>query len=196
MLGFVCLVFVWLLMSILKLVISAAVIFIFSGAAIAQPKIRPTVALEKQVTSLATLLSDGYAEEFTKARTYHVFDIFEHGLKDTVVFFTLEGESQSTYYGFYMAVFENVELIDPAPNDSIRYRLIAYAHVGGKGWRNIDFGRLSYSKGQFRLITQEYSDQDPMCCPSKKGTALYKLQKDGLHEVQSKSSQNGLRKMR
>lgn len=46
------------------------------GVAVAQSNVPPTLALGNQITSLATLLSDGYSEEFTEARTYHSVDLF------------------------------------------------------------------------------------------------------------------------
>jgi hypothetical protein len=160
-----------------------AIAALSSGIAIAQSKTPPTPVLGKQVTALADLVSDGYAEEFTDARTYHAIDIFGHGRKDAIVFFTLEGESRSVYYGFYLAVFENVELIDPTPDQAPRYRLAAFTKVGGKGWRDIDFDHVQYSRGQLKVITHEYAARDPNCCPSKSGRAIYRLQGGALREI-------------
>lgn len=172
----------WLIRTFVLSIIALA-----SGIALAQSKAPPTPALAGQVTTLAALVSDGYAEEFTDSRTYHAIDVLGHGRKDAIVFFTLEGESRTVYYGYYMAIFENVELFEPAAGEAPRYRLAAFAKVGGKGWRHIDFDRLQYSKGQLKVFTKGYADRDPNCCPSKTGSTIYRLRGNALTEIKRSS---------
>lgn len=107
------------------------------------------------------------------------------------MFFTLEGEGSTVYYGFYMAVFENVEIVNPGPADAPRYRLIAFTKIGGKGWRHIDFSRIDYSKLRLKVLTKEYANRDPMCCPSKNAYVIYKLQDGGLREMTPKGGIKG-----
>ncbi len=178
-----------LLRSLLLLVM----VSLCSAGAAAEAKFQPTAALEAQVAELAGLLSDGYAQEYAEARSYHAVDVQGHGAKDVVVFFTLEGEAKTLYYGFYMAVFERVEPVDPAPHEAERYRLAAFAQVGGKGWRNVDFDRLGYAKGRFALVTEEYAKGDANCCPSVKGAAEYALEGDNLRELRKSALQAHLR---
>jgi hypothetical protein len=129
-------------MTRLTAVILSMVMAMPPGMTPAQAKEPLPAVLAGPVSSLAALLSDGYAEEFKEARTWHAVDLDSHGPRDAIVLFTLEGEARTNDYGFYMAVFEGMELNDPSLNEPARYRLIAFTQVGGKGWRHVDFDHV------------------------------------------------------
>jgi hypothetical protein len=61
--------------------------------------------------------------------------------------------------------------------------LVGYSPVGGKGWRSVDFAKFTVENKQITLQTKEYASNDPMCCPSKTGTAIYRIENKQLIEL-------------
>jgi hypothetical protein len=138
--------------------------------------------------SLVALLVDTFAVEYRKARqTHYVKD--KTGM--ALVFFTIESFGGGNNYTFYLAVFSPEWKFDPSKGeaqqqtaDNIeKYRLVGYSPVGGKAWRSVDFMKFTVEKRLITLQTKEYASTDPMCCPSKPGTAIYKIESRQLIEV-------------
>ncbi|MDY0164125.1 hypothetical protein [Desulfobotulus sp.] len=137
---------------------------------------------------LVALLLDTNAGEHRKARQIHY-------VKDkagmALVFFTVEGFNGGNNYTFYLAIFEPSWKFDPSKGEAqqrnvsniSKYRLVGYSPVGGKGWRSVDFAKFTVENKQITLQTKEYASNDPMCCPSKTGTAIYRIENKQLIEL-------------
>lgn len=143
--------------------------------------------------SLIKLLVDAEAVEHRKARKIHHLQDMP-GM--VLVFFTVEGFTGGNNYTFYLAVFEPSwkpeQSKEGKPLHSVsitpKYRLVGYSSVGGKGWRSVDFEKITVEKKQITLQTKEYASNDPMCCPSKTGTARYRIENDALIELKPNTS--------
>jgi hypothetical protein len=129
----------------------------------------------EKLTTLISLLRDGYAHEYKEARGIHIFRT-SAGSSVAVAIFTIEGFADGNNYSQFMAVFATLgtklEGQPPRP-----LSLLDVMAVGGKGWRSVDPKNvLISSRGDeisINLDTREYAPQDPMCCPSKKSKAVY-----------------------
>jgi len=149
--------------------------------------------IDRETDSLVRLLVDTDAVEHRKARKIHY-------VKDmpsiVLVFFTIEGFTGGNNYTFYLAVFEPSWKFDPSKGEAqqhnasniSKYRLVGYSPVGGKGWRSVDFTKFTVENRQVTLQTKEYASNDPMCCPSKTGTVIYKIEYDKLIELKPNNS--------
>jgi hypothetical protein len=144
--------------------------------------------LDRAIDSLVEALRDTDAAEHRKARQVH----YVSGKNEiALVLFTIEGFNGGNNYTSYLAAFEPSWAFDRSKGkaqqrnaDDIRkYRLVGYSPIGGKGWRSVDFTNISVEKRQVTLPTKEYVSGDPMCCPSKNGTAIYKVENRQLVEV-------------
>lgn len=116
---------------------------------------------------------DESATEYSEARTTHFIDINGDGEEDVIALFTMEGFGGGNNYSFYM-----VALI----NRHGKFKELDTIQVGGKGQRGIDFSNVYLKEGQIVLGTQEYGENDPMCCPSIDGSARFSVQ-GGLSEI-------------
>lgn len=146
----------------------------------------PTV--DDAMQELVSLLGDTQSREYVEARKTHQL---RNPANWVVVFFTLEGFAGTNDYSFYMAVFEpdfGREAPErgagtPGAARAEKYRLVGYATVGGKGWRNVDFSNFKVDADTITLQTTEYRDGDPMSTPSKPGRAVFKVQRRQLVEI-------------
>jgi hypothetical protein len=144
--------------------------------------------VDAAMQELLSQLGDTQTEEHEEARKTH---LLRNPANWVVVFFTLEGFAGTNDYSCYMAVFEP-DFGREAPergagtHGSIRaekYRLVGYATVGGKGWRNVDFANFKVDADTIILQTTEYRDGHPMSTPSKPGRAVFKVQRRQVVEV-------------
>lgn len=141
--------------------------------------------------SLVGLLLDTDAVEHRKARQIHYVKAAM-----VLVFFTIEGFDGGNNYTFYLAVFEpswkfdrsNREAQQHNASNISKFRLVGYSPVGGKGWRSVDFSKFTVEKKQITLQTKEYASNDPMCCPSRTGTAIYRIEDKQLIELKPNQS--------
>jgi len=100
--------------------------------------------------------------EYCQARLYHtVDDVDGDDREDFILVFTIEaaGGNNSTQY---LAVF-------PSSHD---WKPVVLT-VGGRGERFIDEIDIE-EDGVVVLLTSEYEEGDPMCCPSGEGELRYK----------------------
>lgn len=142
--------------------------------------------------SLIGLLVDSDAVEHRKARQIHY--VKDQGL--VLVFFTIEGFNGGNNYTFYLAVFQPSWKFDPSKGEAqqrnaeniAKYKLVGYSPIGGKGKRFVDFTKFAVEKRQITLQTKEYASTDPTCCPSKAGTAIYRIEDNQLIEVKPNNS--------
>jgi hypothetical protein len=144
--------------------------------------------VDAAMQDLVSLLSDTQTQEYTDARTTHQV---QNAAKWVLVFFTLEGFAGSNDYTLYMAVFEpdfgrdtpEHEGRKHASGEVDKYRLVGYAPVGGKGWREVDFAKFKVDSDTIILQTTEYRDSDSMSTPSQPGRAVFKVQPRQVVEV-------------
>lgn len=128
------------------------------------------------VTQLAEMLSDGYAEEMLENRMIKIISLGED-TKVAVALFTLESFAMGNNATQYLAVF--AVLSEGSKGHAQRFSLLDSMAVGGKGWRSVDRNTVKVQKEKERIIislnTLEYGPKDAMCCPSKKTGAEYSI---------------------
>jgi hypothetical protein len=93
---------------------------------------------------------------------------------DLAVFYTLEGFGGGNLYLQYLAIFTNV-------NGKLSY--LTSKHIGGKDNRSISSETAVISNGKIKVNTLEYLRTDASCCPSKKGSAQFILDKGKIKEI-------------
>lgn len=134
--------------------------------------------LEARVDALSTLLKDSYATEFS--RDVHWFTN-KHLGNVAIVVLTLEGFGGGNGSSQYLAVFNDSAALDAETGDLPYYILIDFIQAGSKGWRYIDSHNISvsYNSADRELVIvtpfSSYVPDDPLCCPSKKGSSTYRL---------------------
>lgn len=131
--------------------------------------------LDSRVDTLVTLLKDAHATEFKKARHTYIDGSRAFG----IVFFTLEGFDGGNNYTQYLALFRARSESTTTKSIESTFQLVAYTPVGGKAWRSVNVEKFKFEKvatgGTIELLTTNYVDGDPTCCPSKPGTVVYKF---------------------
>ena len=80
----------------------------------------------------------------------------------------------------YLAVYE---LGSGGPNARPIYSLIAFARVGGKMWRGINFKSMQFANDTFYFEAIQWGPGDPGCCPSEEVRVGYRLTDRGLVEI-------------
>lgn len=112
-------------------------------------------------------------QEYGKARKIVTGDLNHDGVSDLAVLYTIEGVGGGNNYSQYLAVFlrSNGQLL-PVTNDV----------VGGKGYKSVELE--SIQDNYIVLSTLSYGANDPMCCPSKKGSVRYALVNGKLEKMQ------------
>jgi hypothetical protein len=118
----------------------------------------------------------GARTEYKEGRKIVIGDLNDDGSPDLAVLYTLEG-TRGNYYDQYLAVFLSV-------NGKYVYKV--RRRVGGRLERNMDL--KSIENGKVLFDTLEYLPGDTSCCPSKKGSAQFKLAESRLVEVKPQSS--------
>lgn len=138
--------------------------------------------VETATEALVAILTDSVSTEFTDARQIH-YPAGKTGV--ALVLFTIEGFGGGNNSTYYLAVFEPSWKDDAenTPETIDKYRLVGYLPVGGNGWREVDFADVVFEKDQITIKTKEYASNDAMCCPSKPGTATFKLESNRLTEI-------------
>jgi hypothetical protein len=144
--------------------------------------------LNNKVTQLIALLSDSFAEEYRPARGIKTL---EKGIGETTavaVVFSLGGFGGGNngfqylavfsyspprhYQGFFNGVKKDFE-VGP------ELKLLDFMMIGGSGIRGIEFNQINIKKTKKGLLitipAEEYSSKDPMCCPSIKSVAQFKI---------------------
>jgi hypothetical protein len=98
-------------------------------------------------------------------------DLNHDGTADVAVLYTIEGQGGSNNYIQYLAVFvrKKTGLV-----------FAARTPVGGKNRRGIEL--TSIKDNVMHFDTSGYTDRDPSCCPSLKGTTTFKLAGNKLIE--------------
>ena len=115
------------------------------------------------------------AEEYCQFRHYEALrDVDGDGKDDLVVLFNVEPREGNDRLGF-MAVFLSS---DPPDADPL------IAATGGRGER--DAVSIDVQGRRIALGTLEYRPQDPMCCPSGKGTLVFELKDHAVVPVKAK----------
>lgn len=121
---------------------------------------------------IASRASREAGEEYESARKVIAGDLNHDGTPDLAVLYTIEGQHGSNNYIQYIAVFLRVKG---------RLRYVAHTAVGGKGHRSVEIE--SIKNNVIFLNTLNYKDDDPSCCPSKKGRARLMLAGRKLKEL-------------
>jgi hypothetical protein len=136
------------------------------------------IQAESAVDSLVALLLDGHAVEHREARKFHYPEKMQGSF---FVFFTIKGlgggDDYTSYLALFAEAFETGGNKETAARKTGKYRLVGYAAVGGKGWREVDFDHLSTDQN-ITLWTKAYG---------KAGSATYKVEHGQLVEVNAGS---------
>ena len=109
--------------------------------------------------------------EYGNARQIKLGDLDGDGTPETVVLYTIEGQSGSNTHVQYLAVF--------AMNGN-RLVPVTWTEVGGKSRRSMDLRSVDRKVITFDTIS--YAPEDPSCCPSIRGTTSYVLNGKALLE--------------
>jgi hypothetical protein len=112
-----------------------------------------------------------HGEEYQEARRIVSGDLNHDGQTDLAVQYTLESMGGSNDYHLYLAVFLK---------QRGRYVHVASRQVGGKLQRDVTLQAIK--DGKVLFDTLEYEPQDPSCCPSKSGHAVFTLHGKHLKE--------------
>ena len=112
-------------------------------------------------------LSTCRGTEYPDARTFCFGDIDGDDKEDIAVLYEIESFCCGNNDQVYLAVFLR---------KGSKFELAASEKVGGQGERGVHFDTIE--DGKILLKTDEYLPDEPMCCPSGKGTTAYSL-KDG-----------------
>ena len=112
-----------------------------------------------------------HGEEYREARRMVSGDLNHDGQADLAVQYTLESMGGSNDYHFYVAVFLNQQG---------HYVYAASRQVGGKRQRDVTLQAIK--DGKVLCDTLKYKPQDPSCCPSQPGHAVFILQGKQLKE--------------
>lgn len=98
-------------------------------------------------------------------------DLNHDGSADVAVLYTIEGQGGSNNYIQYLAVFvrKKAGLV-----------FAARTPVGGKNRRSMEL--TSIKDNVLNFDTTGYTDRDPSCCPSLKGTTTFTLSGNKLIE--------------
>src|SRR5262245_60531141 len=122
-------------------------------------------------TFIATHARKLRGEEYREARRMVSGDLNHDGQADLAVQYTLESMGGSNDYHFYLAVFLK---------QRGQYVYAASRQVGGKRQREVTLQAIK--DGKVLFDTLEYEPQDPSCCPSKPGHAVFILHGKHLKE--------------
>lgn len=109
--------------------------------------------------------------EYKKARRFRIGDLDGDGMDDIVAFYAIEGLCCGNSGYSYIAVFTR---------RGSKFALVTFAEVGGSGERDVEINGIK--NGKILLNTGEYLPDDPMCCPSGKGSTIYTLKNGKLIE--------------
>jgi len=110
-------------------------------------------------------------EEYREARKVLTGDLTHDGEPETVVLYTIEGQSGSNLHIQYLAVFVRKQG---------KLAALTHADVGGKNARSVELTAIE--NNSILLDTLSYGPKDASCCPSVKGTTRYVLSGGILHE--------------
>lgn len=136
--------------------IGAAVLFAVAAVPTcrtASPELEALIAREARSSRM---------NEYCQFRRYDALDDVDgDGRPDFLVLFTLEGPDGGNDHVTYLAAFLS----------SAAAPLVVEA--GRRGER--DPVAIGAGRGEIRLETLEYLPRDPMCCPSGRGTRVYRV---------------------
>jgi len=109
--------------------------------------------------------------EYKEARRFRIGDLDGDGMDDIAALYAIGGLCCGNGWCSYLAVFTR-----RGPT----FALVTFAEVGGKGERDVEINDIR--NGKILLNTGEYLPDDPMCCPSGKGSTIYTLKNEKLSE--------------
>jgi hypothetical protein len=122
----------------------------------AQPAGRDSAVIARFLEKQAALL-EGTENEGARATARG--DLSDDGVADAVVLYTIEGAGGGTGYTQYLAAFVRL---------AGRLTYVTQTAVGGKWNRAVTLGAIT--GGVIHLETREYREDDPSCCPSRRGS--------------------------
>ena len=89
-----------------------------------------------------------------------------------VAVYTIESINGGNNYSQFMVAFQKT---------NGAYKPTKPVLVGGNGYRSVDIEEVKH--GQIiTLLTKNYTDEDPLCCPSLPGKSWFFITEDGLVE--------------
>jgi len=122
-------------------------------------------------TFIAAQARQLHGEEYQEARHVVSGDLNHDGQADLAVQYTVESMGGGNGYSLYLAVFLN---------QRGHYVYAASRQVGGKLQRDVTLQAIK--DGKVLFDTLGYEPQDPSCCPSKPGHAVFVLHGKQLKE--------------
>lgn len=89
-----------------------------------------------------------------------------------VAVYTIESINGGNNYSQFLVAFQK---------NNGSYKPTKPVLVGGNGYRSIDIGEVEHGQ-VITLLTKNYADEDPLCCPSLPGKSWFFITEEGLVE--------------
>jgi len=139
-------------------------------------------AVNRHVDGLVALLSDEYTQE--PAANRRITPVELDGRYLYAAIFSLSGTYGGSGGGSVLALFESTDLEERSKGASApaTVRLVAFIHLGHKGWRQLDPETLHVAGGMLVFSGHEQLPSDPQCCPSKPVEVRFVLRNEHLVE--------------
>lgn len=136
--------------------------------------------LDTALDALVAQLVDADAQEVPGTRTSRPVAVGDrHVLLSTV---DISGFAGGHRGGTLLVVHESTDIGDRSQGSALSpaVRLVAFAWVAGRGWRQLEARALRVDAGQIVMPGLAYLPGDPSCCPSQQIEARYSLVNDNL----------------
>jgi hypothetical protein len=150
------------------LCLAITIVLLWTSPAVRAMQDQDTVAIDAFIERQARLEQ---GEEYKGARKIAAGDLNHDGIIDMAVLYTIESQRWGNNYVQYLAIFVR---------GKSELTAVANVAVGGKSYRSVAL--TSVSDNKIHLDTLDYSPNDAMCCPSKKGATDYELVDGFLRE--------------
>jgi len=131
-------------------------------------------AVDREITKLVALYTDGFGYNTAKMRHITFGSLFdtagEAERQDAVAFFSLGGVDNSNADFEYIAIFAQGlgrDFSDVKGPKERPFHVVTTAMVGSRGSRSLDWKTAKISKGQIVVQGARWAKGDAGCCPSK-----------------------------
>ncbi|MEI6669037.1 MAG: hypothetical protein WCP29_12860 [Acidobacteriota bacterium] len=158
----------------MKLLLLGLVVFgsLSAPAAPAAPAapVAPAVFIDKEITKLLALYSDGFGYNSPKARHVVFGSLFDTGRQDAVAFFRTVEMDLSNVHFEYIAIFsqgQGRDLSDVGGPTERPYHLVATAMIGSRWTRTLAWETAKISKGRVVVQGKRWAEKDAGCCPTQ-----------------------------
>lgn len=141
------------------------------SAIAAPPAPGSAAAINREITKLVALFTDGFGYNDAKMRHVTFGSLFDTEERQAAVaFFSLGGVDNSNVHFEYIAIFAaglGRDFSDVKGLKERPFHLVTTAMVGSRGTRTLDWETAKISKGQIVVQGTRWAEGDAGCCPTK-----------------------------